>query len=441
MKITIVGGGSYAWTPRIICDMLLTPPLAKAEYVLYDINKKTSDLTKAYLDELSQRIGVRANIVSTDNQAKALQGADYVVITISTGGLAAMAHDLKIPEDYGIYHTVGDTCGPGGWARSIRNFDVFANLAKAFNKLCPGAVILNYTNPMITLTDVLHRLCEAPVVGLCHGLFENLEFIKKFYKLDNEDQIAAKYAGINHFFWITEARAGDTDVMKDLSRRLKTKGFTELRHSAYVDPLGHKSNREVATELFRQTGVMPYLGDRHTCEWFARYITSKPNMRKYKIVRTSIAERVKWRNDAEKELKQRVAGKGWPAEITRTRETAADIVEAHSQGRVFIDVGNTANIGQVSNLPAGAIVETAVRVDRNGFSPIAFGPLPEPVRTIVEPWCIVLTMVVDALFRKDKKLAMQALRLDPVCAGLNDEQVNQMGDRLLGAHKQFISAF
>jgi len=442
MKITFVGGGSYAWTPRIVCDMLLTPGLADAEYVLLDIDKKTSDLTKAYLEELSKRIGIKGKFVSTNNQTKALQGADYVIITISTGGLEAMAQDLAIPEKFGIYHTVGDTCGPGGWSRTIRNFDVFANLANAFNEHCPKAMILNYTNPMITLTDVLARMCEGPVIGLCHGLFENLEFIKRYYKLESEDEIAVKYAGINHFFWITEAKARGVDVMADMTRLMKTKGFTQLRAAAnLVDPLGHKSNREVATELFRQTGIMPYLGDRHTCEWFPRYITSKDAIKKYKILRTPIRDRYKWRSDAEKHLKKQIAGKGWEKEIKRTRETAADIIEAHSQGRVFIDVGNVPNIGQVSNLPLGAVVETAVRVDRNGLSPITFGELPEQIRSMIDPWCSVLTMVVDALFAGDKKMAMRALRQDPICAGLTDPQVEEMGNRLLGAHKKFISAF
>lgn len=439
MKITMVGGGSYNWAPAVIKDMLLTPALANADYVLYDINKRASDLTKAYLDEIARRTGAGAKIVSTDNEKQALDGADYVVIAISTGGLDAMAHDLAIPEKFGIYHTVGDTCGPGGWARTIRNFDVFAGLASAFNKHCPRAIVLNYTNPMITLTDILSRLCKAPVVGLCHGLFENLAFIKQFYKLQSEDEIAVKYAGLNHFFWTTQARADGVDVIADLRRRLKTKGFTELRRQPHMDRLGFKSNREVATELFRQTGIMPYLGDRHTCEWFARYITSKENMRRCKIVRTSIAERQKQHRNAEKHLRQLVAGKGWKA-IERTRETAADIVEAHSQGKVFIDVGNLPNIGQISNLPAGAVVETAMRVDRNGFNPITFGALPEPVRAILEPWSRVLTMVVDALLAKDRRQAMQALRLDPICAGLTDQQVEDMGTQLLKAHRKFISA-
>ena len=437
-KIVIVGGGSNSWTPNIVKDMMLTESLADSEFVLYDINRKASDLVKAFLDKLARELSVDAKVVSTDNRAKALEGADYIVITISTGGFDAMAHDLAIPEDYGIYHTVGDTTGPGGWARLIRNFDVFVSLAGALNRYAPKAVVLNYTNPMSTLTDVLSRLCAGPVVGLCHGLFENLEFIKRFYHLKSEDEIAVKYAGLNHFFWITEARAGKRDVIADLRRKLKRQSLTDLLSIAYEDPHGHRSNRELATELFRLTGVMPYLGDRHTSECFPCYITSRKNMRKYRIVRTSVAERRKGFRSRDKRIKRMIRGAIDKDFFSRSRETAADIIDTHSEGRTFIDVGNLPNTGQISNLMPGVVVETAVRVDRNGFTPIMFRDLPDVVEGMTTPWARVFTMVVDACFARDRKMAFQALRLDPVCSHLNTDEVNEMGERLLKAHRKFI---
>jgi alpha-galactosidase len=42
---------------------------------------------------------------------EALRGADFVVLSISTGGLDAMALDLEIPARYGVVQTVGDTVG------------------------------------------------------------------------------------------------------------------------------------------------------------------------------------------------------------------------------------------------------------------------------------------------------------------------------------------
>lgn len=443
LKIVMIGGGSYAWTPYITKDLLLTPAIADAQFVFYDINKKASDLTKAFVERLAPQLGVKANIISTDDRAKAFRDADYFIITISTGGLDAMTHDIAIPEKYGVYHTVGDTSGPGGWARAIRNFNVFVELAQAMNQYAPGAVVLNYTNPMTCLTDVLARLCKGPVVGLCHGLFENLEFIQRYYKLESEAEIAIQYAGLNHFFWATSIFARGKDVMADLDRKLNKQGlsFTDLLRDSSPDPMGFKSNREVATELFRSTGVMPYLGDRHTCEFFSWYATNPKNMKKYKLIRTPVSGRKKGNAGRRKALERMVKGGKITEEhyFSRSRETAADIINAHSQGKVFIDVGNLSNTGQITNLPPGTVVETAVRVDRNGFTPIVFGALPPQVLGLVEPWAHVFNLTVQACFRKDKKMALQALRMDPVCAHLNGDQVNEMGERLLNVHKKFIS--
>ena len=440
LKIVLVGGGSVQWTPVIVRDLLLTVSLNDAEFVLFDINKGASDLTAAFCVKLAARLGVRARFLSTDQRERAFEGAHYIIITITTGGLNAMAHDLAIPEDYGIYHTVGDTCGPAGWARLIRNFEVFASLAQAINRHAHGAVVLNYTNPLSMLTDVLARQLEGPVVGLCHGLFENLEFIKNLYGMAREDDIAVHYGGLNHFFWMTRAHARTADVIADLTKRLETQSFTELMRP-YADDLGPGSDREVATDLFRLTGVLPYLGDRHTCEFFSWYITSPDNMRKYKLVRTPISERVANAAQQAGDLRNMIEGEIPDDIMTRSRETAADIIDAHSQGRAFIDVGNLPNVGQITSLARGVVVETAVRVDGNGLTPLTFGALPRVVQGFVEPWARVYTMTVDACFAKDKALALQALRLDPLCSHLNSTQVNEMGERLLAAHKAHIAAF
>lgn len=440
LRIVIVGGGSNAWTPTIVKDMLLTEGLSAAQFVLLDIDPAAAELTKAFLEKLAGKLGVKAKFQATTNRPAALKGADYVVITISTGGLDAMAHDLAIPERFGIYHTVGDTTGPGGWARFIRNFDVFAALARDFNRHCPRAAVLNYTNPMTTLTTVLARLCKAPVVGLCHGLFENIHTIAGLYGVKS-DEVAIRYAGLNHFFWITQAKAGGKDVLADLNARLKKRSLDDILRAASPDPMGYKSGRAVATELFRLTGVMPYLGDRHTSECFPWYITSKENLRKYKLVRTTIQNRRKGFQARRAKLKEMISGEIPERFFKPSRETAADIIAALSGGRVFIDVGNVPNIGQVSNLPAGTVVETAVRVDGTGFSPIAHGPLPEMVRVLVEPWCHVFNTQVEACFRRDLRLALQALRMDPLCSHLNTEKVHALGGRLLKAHKKFITAF
>jgi len=440
-KILFVGGGSNAWTPNIIKDLMLTDSLQGAEIVLYDINKKASDFNKIFLDKLAGQLKLNFKITSTDNPAIAFKDAKYVLIAISTGGLKAMAYDISIPEEYGIYHTVGDTSGPGGWARSIRNYDAFVDLANKINKYCPEAFILNYTNPMIFLTDILQQLCKCPVIGLCHGLFENIEALKEIYKFKDESEIHLKYAGLNHFFWITEAKYKTIDIIDDFTKRLKTKTIPDILPISKVDPMGFKSGKAVADELFRMTGVIPYFGGRHICEYFSWFITNKQNMRKYNLKRTSIDDRVWLFKMRARALQKAVKGIIPEYYFKRSRETAADIINAHFTGKQFIDVGNVKNIGQITNLPLGTVVETACMIDKNGVTPLSFGALPGIVAGFCQPYANVFNMTVNACMEKNKDMALQALRLDPVCAHLTWTQVKQMGEKLLNAHKKYISIF
>ena len=108
---------------------------------------------------------------------------------------------------------------------------------------------------------------------------------------------------------------------------------------------------------------------------------------------------------------------------------------------MFVDVGNLPTTGQISNLPDAAVVETAVRIDANGFAPIGLGELPRSVVGFVTPYAELNLQVVDACFAGNRHMALQALRADPVCAQLNCEQVMDLGNRLLAAHKRFIKAF
>lgn len=441
VKITIVGGGSVNWTPNIVKDILLTPELQGAEIVLYDIDLSAAELTGGLLKRLVRERDIDAKITVTDDQDSALLDSNYVIITISTGGLDAMAHDLSVPEKYGIYHTVGDTSGPGGWARTIRNYQVFVDLAEHMVERCPEAVVLNYTNPMTTLTDVLARHFVGPVIGLCHGLFENLRFLKKHFSLNREEEMSVQYSGFNHFFWITEIRSGERYLLEELRETLNERGFSDLIREQLKDEMGFSSHRELATELFRLTNIMPYLGDRHTCEFLAPYITDPERMKKYKLVRTTIQERREKVAKKQKEVRDVLASDG-PLQgyDERSRESAAGIIAAHQTGKPFIDVGNVPNTGQMPDLPGGVIVETPVLTDRTGFTPLAQPPLPQVVAGLLEPYARVFTMTVEACEWLDKKMALQALRLDPVCSHLDTSRVMDMGNELLSAHAQWTGS-
>jgi alpha-galactosidase/6-phospho-beta-glucosidase family protein len=144
---------------------------------------------------------VSSKIRKTLSLDEALQGADFVILTISTGALEAMRHDIEIPEKYGIYQSVGDTVGPGGLARALRNIPVVVSIAQRMDEICPNAWLLNYTNPMTTLTRAVNQQSYIKTIGLCHELIGVRNRLAHMLSV-SPAQIKTNVAGINHLIWI-----------------------------------------------------------------------------------------------------------------------------------------------------------------------------------------------------------------------------------------------
>ncbi len=437
VRIVLVGGGSSGWSPKLLSDLMLTPSIADSTFVLHDLNTTNLERIARFARKLKDKLGVGAAVEAETDPDRALRDGDYILITISTGGLDAMAHDLAIPEDYGIYHTVGDTMGPAGWARTLRNVPVFVDLARRVDRVAPRAVILNYTNPMAQLTKALCLSTARPVVGLCHGLFESLAFLQAIFGIENEKEIQCTYAGINHFFWMTSLSIRGQDGFQLLRAKAAERPLPEL--AAAIHP--HLGHCYLAAELFRFTGLLTYMADRHISEFLPQFITSQANLGKYHIRRTSIEERKQGMREAELAVERMTAGEIPDHFARRSRETAADIVNAFVTGNDFIDVGNVPNVGQVSNLPLGSVLETPVLVTRSGFRPIAVGPLPEPVHSWVERCVRVEDLTVEAAMAGDLERALVALSLDPVVSHLDFRQVEELGLRLLRANARYLPQF
>ena len=422
---------------------MLKPELAGAEFRLLDLDIEAARIVAATVERCAAAWNTGASVAPTTDPACALDGADFVVITISTGGLAAMKHDLQIPERYGIYQTVGDSVGPGGWARGLRNIPVFASLAEQISRYCPNAFVLNYTNPMTTLTKTLAVLLNQPVVGLCHGLFENYQQLCKVFNLKSEDELSAQYGGLNHFFWMFDFTVRGKPGYPMLHRKLK-KGLRidDVIRDAYVDEAGHSSKRRlVASELFEEFGALPYLGDRHIAEFFGRYLTGGlKNLDQYGLVRTTYGKRVRMLNNQRKQARLYASGK---EEFPRkaSRETAADIMAAACTHRDFIDVMNLPNSGQIANLPMGAVVETAGVVNERGFSPVGGITLPPQILNVTLPHVLNQEMIVEAGLAGNWTMAWQALINDPQCAHLSVKRIKAMGAALLEANRDYLPQF
>src|SRR5579871_6383503 len=118
MKIAFIGGGSYAWGPPLLGDLALSGKVEGA-ICLTDRHREAGENLKRLGQRYMASTQTRLDVEYTPVLDEALDGADYVLLSITTGGLEAMRGDLDIPARYGIQQTVGDTVGPGGIARAL----------------------------------------------------------------------------------------------------------------------------------------------------------------------------------------------------------------------------------------------------------------------------------------------------------------------------------
>jgi len=447
IRVAWVGGGSYNWGPRLLRDIILTEGLGECEFRLLDLDRQAAEEMAALGKKLCRDWGLGATFVPTSNQKRALEGADFVLITISTGGIEATTKDIRIPEAFGIYATVGDTVGPGGWARALRNFPVFRRLGEDIAELAPEATVLNYSNPMSVLTKVLCLEVGERVVGLCHGLYENVALLQALFKLESEEELLLNYGGLNHFFWVLDLTVKGEPGYQALSRRLGKRSFAQAVRSVHREGSAFHREKELASELYETLGYLPYVGDRHICEFVSGYINGDaaekgrtPAMVRYRLERTPPQARKKRRRRARQQLLRWIDGSD-ELPRRRSRETAADILAACALGRELIDVVNLPNQGQVANLPTGCVVETPGLINPIGFTPLAVGPLPEPVLDLVLPHAVNQDRIVEACYAGDLPAAVESLANDPTTSHLSFSRVKKLAEKLLKAHRTYLTQF
>ena len=117
-KIVIIGGGSYTWGPTFLRDILTIPELGGSTIVLEDLDPSRMGLVHQLGQKMLADFQLDYHLEQTSSLDQALDAADFIILTITTGGLESMRPDLEIPARYGIRQSVADTTGPGGLSRA-----------------------------------------------------------------------------------------------------------------------------------------------------------------------------------------------------------------------------------------------------------------------------------------------------------------------------------
>ena len=431
-KVTLLGAGS-GFTEIFFADILSIEGMDHGTIGLIDIDAKRLAISVKLMNKLLEVLDKKHwKIEASTDRLDVLKGTDYLISTIEVTGVPCVRFDNDIPLEYGIDQCIGDTIGPGGIMKALRTLPPFLDILKDAKRLCPKALIMNYTNPMSIISLGATRVTDQPFVGLCHSVQGTAAQLAQRMGVEHKD-LNYRCAGINHLAWYTELSHKGRDMYPVLRAAAQDKDIYEQ------DP--------IRFDMMKHFGYFVTEGSGHFSEYVPYYRKRKDLLKKYTRKRYLgesgfySREWPGWRKTADKRRLAQSRGKQ-PLEPKRSWEYASDIVEAHFLGRNKTVYASVPNTGLIPNLPQTGVVEVAVHVDRTGFTPTYFGPLPEQCAALCRSNMAVFELVVDGIMRHDQEAIVHGFMLDPLSAAVCcPAEIREMGLKLFKAEKKYIPAW
>ncbi|MEM8783969.1 MAG: alpha-glucosidase/alpha-galactosidase [Planctomycetota bacterium] len=477
IDITFLGAGSM-FCPTLCRDVLAIPGHRGGTFRLVDVDEQRLGLMHRLVERLIEQAGQqdRWSVRSSTDRRAVLTGSTYCVCCVEVSGVQCVEFDNNIPLKYGVDQCIGDTIGPGGLFKGLRTIPVFLDILRDMAELCPGALMLNYTNPMSMMCLAAGRAVpEVPVVGLCHSVQGTSHLLADYAAVPYE-QMRWECAGINHLAWFTklEHQGNDlyTQVLYDKFRRELDAGVAEAEAGrAVYDDMNIKWGEEwTVDQPYEQTDLIR----KDMCVRFGAFVTESsghlseylPYYRKSdegrKLLRRAYHGGSRfyatnwptWRQDADARRQRLVEGEE-NENLTRSWEYASWIIEAIEKDAPFRIHGNVMNRstrpGQadageagklITNLPGDGCVEVSCLVDGNGIQPTRHGALPAQMAHVCASNMACFDLAATAAIEKSKQAAAWALMHDPLTAAVcTPRQIEDMTAEMFAAEAEFLPGY
>lgn len=452
IKIAYVGGGSRVWARTLMKDLAFEEKLC-GTVVLYDIDAQAAKDNAVIGNRVSLREEAKSKWVYTVAQTleEAISGADFIVLSILPNTFREMHAEVHMPEEIGIYQSVGDTAGFGGYMRAMRTAPMYIEFAEAIKKYAPSAWVINYTNPMTLCTRILYEYFpEIKLFGCCHEVFGTQKMLAEMYSkitgkaVPTRQEIKTDVAGINHFTWITKATYNGEDlfpIFEKISQEYAEKGFFQDEDSAYPMGPGYCGN-VIKFELYKRYGVLPAAGDRHLAEFLSGkwYLRSPEAVEQKRFSLTSVDWRIEEKERKNATAKRIVAGEeDFPMKPSH-EEGVRQMKAILGLGDLVTNV-NLPNKGQMKGYPMGAVVETNAIFSKNSVEPIESTPLPLEVDAMLIKHVYHHEAFIKALRNKDIQAVKAIIADDPQCGGASYEDVSRIFDKIYEHNKESLDYY
>jgi alpha-galactosidase len=429
-KIVIIGAGS-GFGSRLSIDILAREALRDSTIALCDIDEERLEAVSRYVERAIEGHGLPAELLSGTDREELLPGADCVITSVSVGGGAywgePFASEIGIPQRYGVEQSVGDTVGPGGVFRFLRTAPVQLEFCRDVERLCPDALLLNYTNPMAMLTWLHSRGSSVQNVGLCHSVQGTTRMLARWIGLPYEE-VDYMVAGINHQSWVLRFERDGEDL------------YPRLRE-AIADPETYDGER-VRCELMKHFGYFVTESSGHNSEYVPYFRRTARQRAQFGLRERHVPMESRRTREWMKDTGVSQDVEAPVPELKRSHEYASAIIQARVTAEPFRFNGNVMNRGLITNLPEGCCVEVPCVVDDGGVHSQVVGELPPQCAAINRSNIAVQELAVRAVMERDREAAFHAVALDPLTASvLSLDEIRQMFEDMWEAEGHLLTYF
>lgn len=438
LRIAMIGAGSIGFTRKLVHDILSVPEFADTEFAFTDISESNLDRVRRLVERDIAANKLPARVSATTDRRRAIEGAKYIFSTVRVGGLDAFQLDIEIPLKYGVDQCVGDTICAGGIMYAQRGIPCLLDFCKDIREVAaPGALFMNYSNPMAMLTWACNQYGGVTTIGLCHGVQCACTQIADALGIP-ERELDFVVAGINHQTWFLSIKHRGEELREQILDAFE-------RHPVY------SQTEKVRIDVLRRFGHYSTESNGHLSEYVAWYRKRRDEIPQWIDLRDWIHGETggylrlcrETRHDFETEF-DRALTEPAPAisQENRSTEHGSYIIEALETGRIYRGYFNTVNRGCITNLPPDCIVEAPGYVDRTGLNMTIVGDLPLACAATCNASIQVQRMAMEAAVHGDRTLLKQAMLHDPLVGAVcTPPEVWRMTDEMLAAQARWLPQY
>lgn len=436
-KITLIGGGAYVFSLRIIRDILAMPALRESTLCMYDIHEGRNRLNADAVQRVIDTHGFPTALEVTTDLKEAVANTDFFICGFQVGGLEAYGMDVEIPRRYGIDQCVGDTFGPGGIFRGLRSIEALRPIAAAIREHCPEALFLQYANPMAINTTGLSRL-GVRNIGLCHSVQGTTRMLARTLGVP-EEECSFITAGLNHQAWYMDFSHNGRDMLPQLRKVMVEKHITGENGGEAATEEYTGGPERVRTEIMRLTGYFHTEGSAHASEYLPYFRKTPDDVLTYQPHRWDFYELCRKRYEDRAGHAEAFIASCAPEKLAPGCEYGAWIIHAMVTGEMRLIHGSVMNRGSIKNLPDDVAVEIPIAVDRHGPRPQVIGNLPPACAAVSMTAVNQVQLAVEAALNGDIDLLYAAVALDPLTgAKLTLPGIREMVDEMIEAEQEWL---